>query len=116
VPRGFEALAHVATNRPSHLIRPAPGLPGMLPFLARFPEECIIEEFGPRQPPQELWFAAGGEFGERGRKGRLLVLADHSVFINDMLGRADNDNFTFALLCLEWLTDGGRRDRVLFVE
>jgi hypothetical protein len=45
------------------------------------------------------------------------VLADHSVFINEMILQADNDNLPFAFNCLEWLCgDSGQRDRVLFVE
>jgi hypothetical protein len=56
-----------------------------------------------------LWFAAGGDWGEKG--GRILILADHSVFINDMMTPDDNDNLEFASNCLEWLTDGGKRSR-----
>jgi hypothetical protein len=58
-------------------------------------------------------FAAGRDWG----KGRLLVLADHSVFINDMMLQEDNDNIGFAYNCLDWLREGGgRRDRVLLLE
>jgi len=57
-------------------------------------------------------FAAGGELD----KGRVLVLADHSIFINGMMLQSDNDNFDFAVRCVNWLTDGGKRSRVLFID
>jgi hypothetical protein len=47
--------------------------------------------------------------------GRVMVLADHSVFINDML-RGDNQNAIFAYNCFDWLTESGKRKKVLFVE
>src|SRR5262249_20939689 len=62
-------------------------------------------------PSAGLLFAAGGDWG----KGRVLVLADHSVFINEMMLQTDNDNISFTCNCMEWLRDG-RRDRVLFIE
>lgn len=52
--------------------------------------------------------------------GRILLLSDHSVFINSMLlPREPNDNLAFTLNCVEWLTSapgGNRRQFVLFVE
>ncbi|MCX7702354.1 MAG: hypothetical protein N2039_15880, partial [Gemmataceae bacterium] len=52
--------------------------------------------------------------------GKVLLLSDHSVFINSMLlPREPNDNLAFALNCVDWLTStpaGGRRQFVLFVE
>jgi hypothetical protein len=69
-----------------------------------------------RAPAMRSWpFAAGGEL----RKGKALVIADHSIFINDMMLPApemDNHNFTFARNCIRWLTDDGRRKHVCFVE
>jgi hypothetical protein len=45
------------------------------------------------------------------------VLADHSLFINDMMLQDDNGNIDFTYNCLDWLTGGAEpRDRVLFVE
>jgi hypothetical protein len=48
------------------------------------------------------------------------MLADHSVFINEMLlqernGQPDNGNLDFTYEAIEWLRDG-RRDRVLIIE
>jgi hypothetical protein len=49
-------------------------------------------------------------------KGRLLVLADHSIFINDMMSQPDNDNAQFAANVVRWLTDDGKRTDVLFYD
>jgi hypothetical protein len=100
-------LERVATNKPSYLaMRP---LQPSVRVVARFSPGCL---YGgePRDPRP---FAIGGKFGG----GRLLVLADHSVFINTMLLQPDNDNIAFAYNCIDWLSEGPpRRDKVLFVE
>jgi hypothetical protein len=59
-------------------------------------------------------FAAGGRTGA----GWVLFIADHSVFINNMMLQADLDNAGFTFNCLDWLSNGpdGRRDRVLFYD
>jgi hypothetical protein len=57
-------------------------------------------------------FAVGGTHGE----GRLLVLADHSIFINQMMLPDDTGNVEFTYNCLEWLREGKRRHQVLLVE
>jgi hypothetical protein len=49
-------------------------------------------------------------------KGKMLVLADHSVFINDMLLQADNANWKFAENVASWLTDNGKRKQILFID
>jgi hypothetical protein len=97
----------VAANLPSRLSRAA-RLPWGLPVLAYLP--------GPfAGHPGRADFAAGGEW-QGG--GRVLVMADHSVFINEMLLQPDNGNIDFAYRCADWLLTGpdGRRDRVLFYE
>jgi hypothetical protein len=48
--------------------------------------------------------------------GRLLLLADHSIFINEMMLPTDNGNVEFTDNCMTWLSDGGTRKKVLFVE
>jgi hypothetical protein len=50
--------------------------------------------------------------------GRLLLLADHSIFINMMMQLEKTGNLEFACNCLEFLRDpsGANRDRVLFLE
>jgi hypothetical protein len=44
-------------------------------------------------------FAAGGPVSD----GRVLILADHSIFINEMMLQADNGNIDFAYRCAQWL-------------
>lgn len=107
----FEGITRIATNRPSYLDAGKEWSP-----------ECHVAWFTTniwtvgkvtwRLPPVRIPFAAAKDVG----KGRMLVLADHSIFINDMMMQPDNDNFNFASKCVLWLTDGGRRDRVLFVD
>jgi hypothetical protein len=115
----FRGLKAVATNRPSCLFESNPQRHYHLPYLARFPKDCAtagvpneFEEFDRPARHQPLWFAAGGEVGA----GRALLLADHSVFINEMMMPTDNDNFDMAVNAIDWLTDGGKRNRVLFLE
>ena len=50
--------------------------------------------------------------------GRVLVLADHSIFINEMMLPSDNGNVEFTYNCLEWLRGDPKdgRNQVLFVE
>ncbi len=49
--------------------------------------------------------------------GRLLVLADHSIFINYMMMPEDNGNVEFTANCLEWLNAGSATPkRVLFLD
>ena len=62
----------------------------MGPGLLRFPQQE-----GPL-------FAVGGTSG----KGRVLVLADHSIFINRMMLPSNNKNLEFAANCLHWLRGG----------
>jgi hypothetical protein len=97
----------VASNLPSRLSRsgrPARGLPALAHLPGPFQGQA-----GPAE------FAAGGE-GRAG--GRVLIMADHSVFINEMLLQPDNGNIDFAYRCADWLLTGpdGRRDRILFYE
>jgi hypothetical protein len=103
-------LERLATNRPSlmDLTKSSP-----LETLAVFPDGCSVEFLGRDIP---IWwrnrpFAAGAELGN----GRVLILADHSVFINEMMLQPDNDNFNFAYNCLDWLKEG-KRTRVLFYD
>ena len=59
-------------------------------------------------------FAVGGGVGE----GRVLVMADHSIFINEMMFPNDNGNIEFAYNALKWMIgdEKDQRTKVLFVE
>jgi hypothetical protein len=111
----------VATNAPSCLFTLRRSLPGSLQPLAWLPAGSaperggrgIVIMVGGDQAVGPL-FAVGGERG----KGRVLVLADHSIFINQMMLPEDNGNLEFASNCLDYLRGerDARRHRVLFVE
>jgi len=101
----FRNLNQVATNRPIYFVNKSQALK----TLAVFDSRCRVQ--GPFQLPANYPFAAGGELG----KGRVLVLSDHSVFINAMMIPTDNDNFDFAYRCMDWLSDGGKRTHILFL-
>lgn len=110
----------LVTNVPSYLrfrggFRPA----GATAVLADLPRGSVAEfggglfvlgRGGGPLPP----FAVTCTYGD----GRLLLLADHDVFTNQMMGPRDTGNVEFAFNAIDWLK-GGRdqpRDRVLFVQ
>ena len=106
-PRGAKPL--VASNLPGQLVRTrTPGEP--LPALAVLPGPRPV----PGRPvPEGPLLAVGGQLGA----GRVLILADHSVFINDMMLQHDNGNIDFAYRCAEWLRGNDEpRDRCLYYE
>jgi hypothetical protein len=136
-PQPNQAPLQVATNAPSELWQDEHGLPKGIHRLAHLSPGCTDEDLlfrpaGGRSPLPPL-FAVGGTLG----KGRVVVLADHSIFINRMMLPRDNGNLEFAANCLHWLRGGvstpgellraandpqatekllGRRDKVLFCD
>ena len=114
VPSGGD-LSSVATNIPS-MLKPYSGWPPppILPQLAWLPEMCGPEGKG-MVSTTPLLFGVGGNVGDKG--GRVLLLADHSIFINDMIMQTDNVNLDFSYNCLKWAAGGPEpRTRVLFIE
>jgi hypothetical protein len=112
----FTGLRRVATNLPSYLqLRQTEGID----VLAQFPRGML--ELWPELPPirprqlEPLPFAVGKVFNDN---GRLLLMADHSVFINEMMLTYDSDNLDFTLECLNWLGAGagGQRTKAMLVE
>ncbi len=75
---------------------------------ARFPSGSFV----PGVARGYIRFAVGGNL----KKGRVLILSDHSVFINTMMFQDDNDNVDFAYNCIDWLTNSGKRTQVLFFD
>src|SRR5262249_27892627 len=111
---GTAKLERVATNKPSFLERSKE-----LPTIAFIRPQCRLES-EPRNNPirGDIHFAQAKRY-ESG--GKILVMADHSIFINQMLipPERDNDNLEFTMNTLDWLVigpDGQRRDRVLFID
>jgi hypothetical protein len=142
-PSSDQPTFQVATNAPSRLKVSGGWLPSGIHRLARLPATCQDEQIDPSIPvgpsgprfadENGPLFAVGGTLG----KGRVLVLADHSVFINRMILPRDNRNLEFTANCLHWLRGGvstprellratndpqtaekllGRRDKVLFCD
>lgn len=111
-------LQRVATNRPSYL-EPA----SELHLVGVFAPVCeTVAIAGVRSIPMLRNYVP--EFAQAKRYddgGKVLVLSDHSVFINRMLlpQRGDNDNLAFAMNCLDWLLlgpDSSPRRYVMFME
>jgi hypothetical protein len=103
----------LATNQPSYLV---PGRSD-LQVLATFPRGCRkLPPYGDYQdlhaPPAYIV----GSPGASPPAGRMVVIAGHGLFMNGMMAQRDNDNFQFACNCVRWLTDGGKRKRVLLLE
>ncbi len=100
----------VATNRPSRLVL----LSGAkAKTIARFPENANLAS----SPKEHLGLLSPRRFAIAGRleKGSYLVLADHSVFINEMLLSPDCDNLDFTVQCLKWLQADGQRTKAMLV-
>lgn len=101
----------VATNSPS-FIRPAMW-GGLIQFpLARFPSRSVPQ--GQRFfLPDDAYFAVGGEGPDEGIRtntNRFLMLADHSIFINQMLIEENTDNLELTYRIIEFL-QGPRKQR-----
>jgi hypothetical protein len=107
----------VATNLPGALDRAV--LPPPNPFppgtndLARLPRGCITT---PEGEELELRQFHSCLISTETDKGRLLLIADHSIFINMMMLPDDNGNVEFASNCLNWLSEDGKRKKVLFID
>jgi hypothetical protein len=113
--RGETTALRVATNLPSFLQQRERTLPGQVQMLAFLPTPWYSPAWpNRRQVLLSLLFAVGGERGP----GKVLVLADHSIFINEMMLPPDNGNVEFTYNCLDWMRGkaDGRRTKVLFFE
>ncbi len=108
----------IATNKPSFVDRwnsISRGRIDILQPVATLPIRGELSIGGRYIGRTYLQFALARQFRSG---GRLLVLADHSIFINDMMlqPKEDNDNIPFAFNVAHWLTDGGKHPNVLYYE
>jgi hypothetical protein len=109
--------SNVATNLPSYLQVQGANL---LTPIAWLPAQCNrTESAKPPRPDTAAirlraspLFAVAGDVG----RGRLLVMADQSIFINVMMQQADNGNLLFASRCVSWLNEAGKRKQVYFLD
>lgn len=114
---GLTGADALATNHPSVLQVVPNRLPAPEP-LAGYPfNSWRGKDENDKLVPERDLFAAGGFYAG----GRYLVLADHSIFLNQMLLAYSEDtgllnsNLQFTIDCIDWLK-GEHRDRCLFVE
>ena len=108
----------VATNVPSRLVhhsentvRPRRLATGVTE-LAKLPDGCFIDANFRQYAKDGIMVIAW----QPNAHARMLFLADHSIFINQMMLPDDNNNVEFTANCMAWLSEDGQRKRVLFVE
>ncbi len=114
VPVFHHLLPPLVTSRPSYLdYAHPPGKDDALKPLAFLPPGTRSDR-DPNVVPEKPLFAVGGRL----REGRVLFLADHSMFINCVIMQEDNSNFELARNCLEWIvdSDGDKRDQLLYLQ
>lgn len=125
----FDGLERIATNRPSfiHVTNPRGEFASLL---ASYPDDCRFNDLDTGANgliDQRRQFFAVGSSGQhlfnRGQRFRFLLLADPSVFINQMMLASDEngrtDNLEFAARAVAYLAereDGGRRTRCLLIQ
>jgi hypothetical protein len=108
----LRGLPRVAANKPSFL-RP------LFTDADRLNRRRVFAElpegyWPPRRGAEPTRFLIG--IADTLGAGRYMVLADHSIFINEMMLQLDNDNVAFTVRAVNWLTEDGRRDRVLLLD
>jgi hypothetical protein len=122
--RIFKGLTRIATNVPSYLR--VSGFTGEFRFaLARFPDNSFRvtqDGFGntrKQRLPDDALFAIAGEgpdFQNNGTPYRFMAMADHSVFINQMLIEPGTQNLELAYRTIDYLQGPSKRKRCLFIE
>ena len=103
----FTGVSALVMNRPGFLLgdRDKEFAVAHLPPDARTEDGVVV---GPRPIVARLWLDAG----------RLVLIADHSLFLNEMIREPDDGNLRFADNCIGWL-QGDRAPeslQVLFFE
>ena len=112
----FRGLKSIATNSPSFLTVQQLGGDFQHP-LATFPRNSRIQDSEFRLPDDTLFAIAGEGPDEFNRQPyRLLVMADHSVFINQMLLEPGTENIELAYRTIKFLQEPNNRKRCVFFE
>ena len=104
----LEGVSRLVTNRPGSMLDSSIASTRSRRYqrLARLPDSVRLRRFSSGPP----LFAAVSE--RRRNSGRVLFVADQSVFTNQML--VCGDNARFAANVVAWLKEGGR-DRILIL-
>jgi hypothetical protein len=114
---GSRDLRRVAAIQPSHLDDRQLLL---APFASLPADARMLGQIGKQQFKQRPGSFAQGSADYGADSGRILIMADHSLFRNGLVwqrkGPAANDNYEFALNCVDWLTENGKRKEVLFID
>ncbi|HTI49420.1 MAG TPA: hypothetical protein VL475_00660, partial [Planctomycetaceae bacterium] len=112
----FKGLKRIATNSPSYLTLDQWGGEFQQP-LAHFPLNC---RYGLQESPlpARSLFAVGGQGPDPNDPFpyRLLVMADHSIFINQMLLEPGTDNLELTYRVIDFLQGPNSRKRCVFFE
>lgn len=126
----FAERNRVATSLPAHLSLIPRGrfafgrrFEGNIRPIAYLPRGCVLDRDWREQGVGALELTDEqrlfGVAGQRGQ-GKIVLLADQHVFINDLMVRADLDNYPFAGDTLSYLAEGAgpdqKRTRCLFLE
>jgi hypothetical protein len=110
-PRRPDHRLDVATNMPSLLHPHRPPVDGITVFAQLPPDSMFKVPETVTERPANV-FGVAGDVGA----GRVLVLADHSIFIDEMMKPTDNGNVEFTVNCLTYLRgEQNQRTKVLFV-
>jgi hypothetical protein len=115
---GLKPLTRVATNGPSYIWVNGDFLGEFGHPLARFPRGSFDTRLNVRLPDNG-WFAIGGEGPNRNANEnayQFIAMADHSVFINQMLVEPGTENLELAYRTIEFLQGPQKRTRCLFIE
>ena len=112
----FKGLNRIATNSSSFLSTTG-WRDDFQDALAYFPRNCRSGTIGNPLPDNAL-FAIGGEGPDRWNQNtyRLLVMADHSIFINQMLLEPGTDNLELTYRVIDYLQGPNKRKRCVFFE
>lgn len=122
-PDWFDRFPRVATNRPSGLVLREGSKTQYVRPVGRLPKSARIGGPEGQNWPTDRYLVTAGA-GPDTHPFRAAVVADTSVFINQMMTAPDpgdptrlgTDNLAFAVDLLDWLRGPERRSACLFVE